>query len=316
MLDIIFASAIFSSTLLVSEPNNIMPSNVCAPLQGWEVIREKSQDGFLIFGELHGTEQSPEAFTEYVCAISEPNGQESGDSVLIAIEFDSIDDMKFRKAWEASEDDFITEITNNISDWQWRKDGVASKAMLASLKRLHTLKSRGHNIDITAFTGAKNDEQTEKFKHLNGQGPSEAAQAENIRNAAQKDHYDHVVILVGSLHAQKTNENWGTGDFSPMAMKLAETQKVISLTQLYLDGSSWYCGSASKESKDGKKIIIPEDIICKTYKSRANVKNMTAPPHMSLWSEADPNYTPDYDGYYFVGNITASEPVPISKNEP
>lgn len=305
MLEHIITTTLFMTALLASETSAIAESNDnCKPLQGWEAVRDKSENGFLIFGELHGTEQSPSAFAEYVCAISKPNEDETGDSVLIAVEFNSNDDALFRKTWEASEKNFVKEMTDSISDWKWRQDGVASQAMLSALKRLHMLKSRGHNIDITAFNGTKNDEQREKFKHLKGSGPHEAAQAENIRNAAQKDHYDHVVILVGNLHAEKNSADFGLGEYSLMAMKLAETEKVISLQQLYLDGSSWSCFSHNIETKK----VTPKDIICKEYSSRANVQNISGNPRMALSSEGDAEYHPSYDGYYFVGNINASKP--------
>ncbi len=305
MLKHIISSALFITSLLAPETHATDQSNDCSPLQGWEAIREKSQNGFLIFGEWHGNVQSPEAFTEYVCAVSKPNADETGDSVLIAIEFNSQDDALFRKVWEASEDDFIAEMADNISAWKGRQDGIASQAMLAALKRLHTLKSRGHNIDITAFNGTKNDQQREKFKHLKGQGPHEAAQAENIRNAAQKDHYDHVVILVGNLHAEKNSADFGLGKHDLMAMKLAETEKVISLLQLYLDGTSWNCISKNINTKD----VTSKDISCGKYSSRANAQNIGGNPRMALWSEGDKNYNPSFDGYYFVGPISASKPV-------
>ncbi len=309
MLKYIIASTLFLTALLAPQAPAIAQSNDCSPLQGWEAIRDKSENGFLIFGESHGTEQSPEAFTEYVCAISKPNGDETGNSVLIAIEFNSQDDALFRKVWEASEDDFIDVMSDSISDWKDREDGVASRAMLACLKRLHTLKSHGHNIDITAFNGAKNDEQREKFKHLKGQGPHEAAQAENIRNAAQKDHYDHVVILVGSLHAQKTSENWGSGNFSPMAMKLSETERVISLYLHHSGGTNWGCFLKNFNHDENHDDIKIEDIICKESDTKTNAQNIGGTPRMALWSKDDEAYNPSFDGYYFVGNISASKPV-------
>jgi len=300
MLNTILASIILASA----------STGPCKPLQGWEAIEKKSRNGFLIFGEIHGTKQSPEAFAEYVCAISKPNGNEIGDSVLIAIEFGSQDDELFRKAWEANEDNFVKEMRDSISAWKWRQDGVASQAMLAALKRLHTLKSRGHNIDITAFNGAKNDEQREKFKHLNDQGPHEAAQAENIRNAAQKDHYDHVVILVGNLHAQKISENWGSGDFAPMAMKLAETEKVITLNQIDYGGTHWGCTSKTIDREN----IQPSDIICGESKIKKPSQEILGNPHMSIPSSEDPYYNNKYDGYYFIGPVTASQPVQPNSN--
>lgn len=298
MIHILLATALLTSS----------PADQCDPLQGWEQIEEQARGRFLIFGETHGTEQSPYAFGEYICAISKPNGDETGDSVLIAIEFSINDDANFRKAWEASEENFIKEITNNISDWKDREDGVASEAMLKSLKRLHTLKSRGHNIDITAFNGTKNEEQRKKFSNLAGQGPHEAAQAENINNAAKKDYYDHVVILVGSLHGQKTTENWGSGDFAPMAMKLAETEKTISLRQFDLGGTNWGCFLRNTDHNENHSDIKPEDIICKSSNSNKPTGKITGEPRMSLWKEDHLDYDPGYDGYYFVGPITASQP--------
>src|SRR3546814_20260999 len=93
--------------------------------------------------------------------------------------------------------------------------------MFALLVRLHGLKEAGVAVDVAAFNGMRDDAQRARLAGLPGQGPHEAAQAENIRDAAAAGDYDRLLILVGSFHARKSTGGAGDDRFEHMAMSSA-----------------------------------------------------------------------------------------------
>lgn len=279
----------------------------CDPLPGWEDIANSARGNYLIFGELHGSAEPPSALYNYVCALS----QSDDLPVLVAIEFDSATDDSFQTAWDAEPEEFRDVMLANVDSWGRRDDGVASVAMFQMLQNLHRLKSAGHEIDLVAFNGAKDEEQASRFSDLPGQEPHEASQAENISVAAAAKTYAHVVILVGNLHARKEPQDWDGVSWQPMAMKLAEPEKVISLVQRDSGGEAWNCQLSpdALANQKGPADIGPEDILCRDYPRRANKAFESGEPHMALWDETHPGYRPGYDGFFFVGPINASPPV-------
>src|SRR3546814_3779562 len=96
-------------------------------------------------------------------------------------------------------------------------------------------------VDVAAFNGMRDDAQRARLAGLPGQGPHEAAQAENIRDAAAAGDYDRILILVGSFHARKSPVGEGADRFEPMAMRLARNGPTTSLRMRDAGGSLWNC---------------------------------------------------------------------------
>lgn len=272
----------------------------CSPLPGWEAVAAAAEGKYLIFGEGHGTEQSPQAFGDYACAVS------AAGRVLVAVEMSSNQNDGMQQAWTASPDAFREQLMKGVPELETREDGVGSDAMVTMLARLHALKSAGRQIDIVAFNGVKDEAQREKFVHLPGQEPHESAQAENIRTAAEAGDYDHVVILVGSLHAAKAEFEFGSEPWKAMALKLAPEDEVISLVQQDAGGEAWYCTLRPDATREPGQPFTDDDIVCGTYPSSPDT-GWSGEPRMSLWQEGDPA-DERYDGYFYLGPITASPP--------
>ncbi len=286
----------FGALLLLGCANpdvQVSPQRQCAPLAGWSEVARESAGKYLIFGETHGTRESPHTVQEFVCQVaSEP--------VLLGIELSSTQNENLQRAW-ATRGDFLSALRAELPGvFGVREDGVASRAMLEMLVRLHALRRAGSDIDVVAFNGAKDDEQTQRFAHLPGQGPHEAAQAENIRAAASVRDYRHVVILVGSLHAQKAPVSIGGIQFAPMATQLARPEDVISLEMEDSGGSAWNCVlKVDPQSLD--RPITKQDVDCSAHEQRSNGLSR-GEPSMALSRKTS------FDGYYFVGEVSASPP--------
>lgn len=265
----------------------------CAPLPGWEDVASASKGKFLIFGELHGTSEGPKAVQEFVCQVARK-------PVLLALELDSPRNEELQAAWvQAGPGDgpLVEKVSDIFSN---RLDGVGSQALLEMLKHLWALKRSGAQIDVVAFNGAKNPDQAARFANLPGQEPHEAAQAENIRIAAGRRAYDHVVVLVGSLHARKSLVVAGGASFEPMAMKLAPPDQVIALRMEWAGGTAWNC-QLKATVKPPERKIQQSDLDCSGHPVRGQ---SASEPGMRIAPFADGSY----DGVYSLGIVNASPP--------
>lgn len=292
-----------AALLLAMALPGMSPMPACVLPKGWPEI-EARHAKFILFGETHGTTQSPAIVGEVACGLAS-----KGERVLIAIEHDATTNAALQAAWAGPDRGFADTLLRTQGDWQGRLDGVASQAMLAMLVRLHALKTAGATIDVVAFNGPHDDAQAAKFRNLPGQGPHEAEQAENIRDAAEAKRYDHVLVLAGSLHARKQPVERGGVRFEPMAMQLAPAGEVTSLLMAYSVGTMWNCLLKPDHVVAPGKAIGPDDITCGDHPT--HFSNTAAPRHLGLGAppgELHPDPDPDYDGYYWLGPVTGSAP--------
>lgn len=266
-------------------------------MPGWEEVASAASGKYLILGESHGSAEAPAATAEYVCAVAKQG------PVLLAIEFSSRDNAGFQRAWNAPHAEFRQRLFAEVSDWGTRPDGVASTAMLTMLERLHALKTAGRQIDIVAFNGASGDAQRAAFAELPGQEPHEAAQAANIREAAQARGFVHIVVLGGNLHARKTPTTLRGLAVRPMANLLARSDRVISLNMHSEGGETWSCYLKPEAAIDPAKPITNGMIECGPSSSGASRPELPRGFHL------DASLAPGrYDGVFALGPVTASPP--------
>ncbi|WP_143051841.1 hypothetical protein [Sphingomonas palmae] len=271
----------------------------CSMPAGWAAIAQRAPR-YVIFGESHGTEEAPTFFGNVACALAA-----RGKRILVAVEYDSSDDPAFQAAWLLPPQQFGPALL--AAGWKGRDDGVASEAMFRLLTRLHALKSHGKKISIVAFNGAKDAAQRERFKSLPGQGGHEAAQAENIRNAAAASRYDYVLVLTGNLHARKNEFGNGARAFKPMALALAPADQIVSLDMKSASGTAWNCQlKAGVKFDDGKP--LPSDATeCGIHPYTSKV-DLRRPPFMSLYPVEGIDRDDAYDGIYWIGAGHGSKP--------
>lgn len=282
------------------------PESFCQTPDGWDAIAKRDPQ-FVVFGETHGTREAPAFFGSLACSLAL-----DGEALLIAIEFSPYYEDALQDAWNADEADFEELLLK--AGWRGRPDGVASEAMFEMVRNLHRLKRAGHAIDITAFNGAGSEDQRARFAHLPGQGPHEAAQAENIAAAARKKAFDRVLVLVGNLHAEKQPVDIGSGAFDPMARRLADHGRVLSLDMRHGPGTSWSCQLRPDFDRtiDGRP--TDEDIECASHPAGAS-GSFDRDPFIGLRDQAGSPAAPRFDGFFWLGPITASPPkAPIKDN--
>lgn len=258
------------------------PDDLCALPDGWEAIAERDPE-FVVFGELHGTREAPAFFGSLACNLAR-----NEERLLIGIEFGPYYNDALQAAWNTNEEQFESLLLN--AGWHGRRDGVGSQAMFKMLSNLHRLRNEGHAIDIVAFNGITDEDQRTRFADLPSQGPHEAAQAENIGRAAQAGSYDRVLVLVGNLHAIKESYNFGGGRFDPMARRLEGYGSVLSFRMRHAGGTNWSC---QRE--------------CAANPAEAN-GSFDLKPFVTFNNEQADWLSSKYDGFYWVGTISASPP--------
>ncbi|WP_230483082.1 hypothetical protein [Sphingomonas sp. Leaf21] len=264
----------------------------CRLPPGWDQIAARGAR-VVVFGEVHGTRESPAFVGDLACALAV-----KGERVLVAVEHFSVADADYQKAWSLPDAAFVPALTG--SGWAGREDGVASEAMLAMLVRLHRLAQAGRKIDIVAFSGIKDEAQAREFATLVGQGPHDAAQAENIREAAARRPYDHVLVLAGNTHACKNPVTYTAPAFEPMAMRLGRSVSLVALNMTSAGGTAWTCEAKASGNK-------ADDSECAAH-PLGKAADLNRAPFIALGALPGGQPDPDYDGVYWLGPVTASPP--------
>lgn len=278
-----------------ADPGPLMP---CDPPPGWAAVAARNTR-FVVFGEVHGTAQAPSLVGDVACALAF-----QGERLLVAVELDATSDVRLQQAWGLPDDRFAAALA---AAWPaGRADGVGSRAMMDLLLRLHRLRAGGRVIDIVAFNGARDAAQAKRFAALPGQGAHEAEQADNIR-AADAGRYDHVLVLTGDLHARRRPVTLDGATFEPMAMRLAPAAAVTTLDMADAGGTAWNCSLRPGAGVPSGGSVESDAITCGARSVRGS-PDLRRRPFMALGAAPGRQADPAFDGYYWVGAITASLP--------
>ena len=277
-------------------------SATCELPEGWSEIAASDSD-FIVLGELHGTKEGPALVESIVCALAS-----RGERVLLAVEFSSMHNTKWQEAWELAPDAFAEAIKEH--GWRGRMDGVASEAMWQMVTKAHALKASGAAVDIVAFNGARDEQPAAEFADLPAQEPHEAAQAANIAEAARSGDYDTTLVLVGNAHAA-LKPIFG---YEPMAPKLKAYGSVMALNMTYATGASWSCQMTMPEGmKPGDP--VPQNAVQCAEHTAKGLPDPGLGVHMALGAFPGRDPSGYFDGYFWVGPISASPPAVPEEDE-
>ena len=264
--------------------------NACSLPVGWAQI-EARKPHFVIFGETHGTRESPALVASVACALSK-----RGKRLLVAVELGAETDPQLQMLWARPSEGFRRAVMSQLPYFAGRQDGVASEAMLNLIDELHALARAGQNIDIVAFSGARDREQAQRWSHLPWQAAHEAEQAENISEAANRRRYSLVLVLAGNAHAQKQvirgPEEY---EYEPMAMRLAQAGPIVSFIEIYATGTMWNCVAH----------------VCAQRETSGSPVRPRTP--IGLWTSPQRDWLAGYDGYYWFPVVHASPPASLKQ---
>ena len=197
-------------------------SPVCQPLPGADALWSKPGVRFILLGEMHGTTEAPALFRDLVCAAAAGKRP-----VVVGVERSTREQAAIDAFMRA--DGHAAAVDALLAERGWGGfDGRSSRAMLALLEALRTLKLEGRISEVVALDGSRPDDP-------------DAAREQRMASAliaAVGRHPNAVVVaLTGNVHAsKKLIEGFGSYPFMAMLLPAAQT---ISLFVADKGGEAW-----------------------------------------------------------------------------
>lgn len=206
-----------------SEPETTQGTE-CAPLPGLETALERSS--LLVFGEIHGTVQSPAMVGLAICHIAA-----SGRPVSLALELPR-DEQPLLDAVLASDSPESMAAARDalLASPFWshdQPDGRSSQAMWRLLEGMRQLVQQGKTVQVVAFDipfGAPREQREEDMASFLADALSAAP--DNVQ-----------VVLTGNLHSRTL-----PGTYLPLAGYLKrQFPHLLSFDVSHEGGTAWVC---------------------------------------------------------------------------
>jgi hypothetical protein len=199
----------------------------CQQIPNWEQVVGK-QPRWIVIGEVHGSNEIPEAFVNAVCLTSRLN------PVVVALEQPTSDQPAIDAFMQS--DGGLAAQGAFLKAQMWHfdmKDGRSSEAYFQLFESLRRMFAAGLIAKVVAF-------QPSTFKTQPTPAEYEQAMADLLIAAAQSD--TTVMVLVGNVHAMRTDVPWQP-TYTPMAGRLPREQ-TVSLNASAQGGAAWNCHGA------------------------------------------------------------------------
>lgn len=261
------------SGLLFSEASASDQSS-CNAYSGWETLIELSSSHIIMFGEVHGTNETAEAVSGIVCELASRN---------IPIRFGveaSHDQSKALNAaftWPLDRGVVLKAAPNMWSV----HDGRGSQAVYDLLSSLGKLRSEGHDISIFAFDYTKREAEIEHQDRYD-------VMAREVDNAT-RGFSGAVLLFAGDFHTV-LNPPGSDKKGGSLATQVT-TRPAIALRMRHLGGEIF-----AKISFGGKAAISQQVQWPARMPVEAPSKSFDLTP------------SPTQSGYYYVGQLTPSPP--------
>jgi hypothetical protein len=262
--------------LTVPPPAEIRPE-FCGPeIPGIEPLAQPGAT--LLLGEFHGTQESPQFVGRVACHAGVRNRPVAVGLQLPSNEQFAIDRYLASEGNAADRNEFL-------GSGIWRspfQDGRSSEAMFQLVETLRGLRSHGLPIRIFYF-GDHTVRGEERDRTM----------AANVLAQRRAIPDEVLIVLAANVHPRITPLG-GEPPYVPMGARLADANvKVTSLAMAWATGTMWGCAQDKGQVDCGKLDAKGPD-----YGGRAFVR---------LWEGAPQD--PGYHGLYYVGRVTASQPM-------
>ena len=236
----------------------------------------------VLFGEEHGTQESPQVFGEAVCSVAD-----SRQAVRVGLEIEPKNQAIF-DAFLASPG-APPDVSALMAAPFWSRemeDGKSSQAMVALLERMRQLRAQGLPIDVFLFDLGPGQAIVERDRGM----------AENIESQVRAHPEAVTLALTGDLHAFKAPGSPWDPNYRAMGWHLVQDGvRVQSLGPSYPAGTAWVCG--------GQPGTAP---VCESRPMRAGP---VLPSGRRTGIELLPEPSKQgYDGLYAIASMTASLP--------
>lgn len=233
---------------------------------------------FLIFGEVHGTNEIPSIFSDYVCAFG------SKEPVAVGVEWPAHSSTQLNdyiSSRENGDEQVPLRIAAEMSGQQGA-DGRSTLAIVEMLERLRALKLAGLDITVVPFVPDSSD--------INGgQDAYERALADKLM--ANIPTGRRALILVGNVHAQRAKFEISDGlGFMPMAAHFPE-DATLGLAPRIASGSAWNCSAQGCGANP-----VP-------------ARDLSGYPEIEVFEQDRSGY----GGAWLIGRVSASPPAKLSE---
>jgi hypothetical protein len=237
----------------------------------------------IVFGEQHGTVESPLFVGDAVCAATR-----AGIPVVLGLEIPTSEQAGIAQFLASPGSAADREALTRGAFWnRAQQDGRSSVAMEALLDRVRALRARGAAADVVAFDVATGLRARERDR----------AMADTLIAVAIRSRQHVLIALTGNLHAILRGGMPMDSTVEPMATRLAARipdRGVVSLDMSHEGGEAWQCRGATPGSTDPP---------CRQY---SLMPRGTAP----AWSVVlTPIAGGRYSGAWGVGRATMARPV-------
>jgi hypothetical protein len=199
--------------------------------RNWHTSMIVVDSNFVIFGEMHGTQEMPEFVGDYICRRLQQRG-----TATVGLEISSFEQVRLN-AFIASEGS-AADRTKLLNGSFWRRDsdgqdGRGSEAMFRLVERIRQWKQQGMDVDVLALDAP-----------AQGQHTRDGAMAELVRSALRRRPDRQYVVMVGDVHARKGKGTpWGPL-YEPMAFQLRAEHPLVIDMQSGKGGTAWVCTEA------------------------------------------------------------------------
>jgi hypothetical protein len=238
------------------------------------LTRLLQEGALLLFGEMHGTREEPQAFGDAVCQAAL-----AGREVLVGLELPLAEAGYLQQILAAPGEPAAAALLASMPfftrDYQ---DGRSSQAMAELIFRLRRLQAAGLNVDLFPFDPAVAESRDRVMAgHI---GAARVAHPEAL-----------ILVLTGNLHARKSvGTPWDPGQALMGRHLLHAGHEPVSLRFSAAGGTAWYC-TGSTTADCGERPV-------------AGRPGGNAPS----FRMEDKDMPEGYDGILAVGPVSASPP--------
>lgn len=244
-------------------------------------IEDLPSSHVIVFGELHGTREIPAFFGDQVETLLE-----AGRRVHVGLEMSAAEQEGITSAMKLPEADRQRALLK-LPQWKNTRDGRNSVAMARLLGRLGNLQSVFED-DLSVFSF---DVATDWRGDSNDRDRFMADKIGDVRARIPDDSY--LLVLTGNAHAFGAPGAPWDSSFRSMTVQLTKRHPVLSLRNLQTGGTAWICTpECSARSVSGAPEREP---------------GIHLDPYHADWTE-----DPIHDGIFFLGELSASEPLPVA----
>ncbi|MEL7283520.1 MAG: hypothetical protein AAGJ68_03370 [Pseudomonadota bacterium] len=274
IIGIMLVAALLISVVIFAGSHSRSKNTVqCNAYQGWEKVADVTAEKIVFFGELHGTNESPDAVAGLICELVQ-----LGKPIRFGVEASHDQGAALNDALKWPID---SQTMAEAAPRMWSvPDGRSSVAVFKLLEKIAYWKSSGANIEIFAFDSTfKGDDA----------GLTRAKVMSREVDAAAREFEGAIVVLTGGYHIA-LNSSHSTGRGGSLASEVRE-RPVLVMDMQHEGGQAFVTAS-----QGGGEVIVGEWSFGRDMYSDGAIGTFVL--------SADD----ERKGYYFVGPITSSPP--------